>query len=242
MNTPTHDTYSSTEADAEASTVHLWHARFDWLADRYNAFEDMLAAEERLRAARYMAETVRLRFVLARGMLRQVLAGYMDIIPNALRLAYSLRGKPFIPGSDLRFNLSHADGMIVLAITRGFEVGVDVERVRQMPEMATVARDNFSLYEQASLWSLPQVDQLPAFFRIWTRKEAVVKALGDGFASFGQFDVNHDDPPRILRVENDDPNRFSLAHLDFGVDYAGALCVEGAVPQIDIRSYDDIAV
>lgn len=235
MDTQTSDTPPS-------PTVHLWHARFDWLADRYTAFEDMLAAEERLRAARYMAETVRLRFVLARGMLRQVLAGYMDIIPNALRLAYSLRGKPFIPGSDLRFNLSHADGMIVLAISSGFEVGVDVERVRLMPEMATVARDNFSLYEQASLWSLPQVDQLPAFFRIWTRKEAVVKALGDGFASFGQFDVNHDDPPRILRVQDGDPARLSLAHLDFGVDYAGALCVEGAAPHIITRSYDEVAV
>jgi 4'-phosphopantetheinyl transferase len=220
------------------STVHLWHARFDWLADKYNTFESSLAADERLRAARYIAQQMRDRYVLARGMLRAVLASYVNAIPGALRLAYGLRGKPFLPNSDLRFNLSHADGLIVLAVSQGAEIGVDVERVRPIPEMKTMVRDNFSLREQAALWSLPAVDQPDAFFRIWTRKEAYVKALGDGYMSFGQFEVNHENPPRITWAEHGDPSRWALAHLDLGAEYAGALCVEGGTtPQVITRNF-----
>ncbi len=222
-------------------TVHIWHARFDWLTDKYNTFEATLAADERLRAARYIAQQMRDRFVLARGMLRAVLASYLNAIPDALRLAYGMKGKPFLPGSDIRFNLSHADGLIVLAITRGVEIGVDVENVRPIPEMKTMVRDNFSLSEQAALWSLPAVEQSDAFFRIWTRKEAYVKALGDGYMSFGQFDVNHENPPRIIRVEQDDPARWSLAQLDLGPDYAGAVCIEGQNPRLETHNFLELS-
>lgn len=226
-----------TDEAVKPSTVHLWHARFDWLADQYQTFESTLAADERLRAARYLAKQMRDRYVLARGMLRAVLASYVNAIPGALRLAYGLRGKPFLPNSDLRFNLSHADGLIVLAVSQGVEIGVDVERVRPIPEMKTMVRDNFSLREQAALWSLPATDQADAFFRIWTRKEAYVKALGDGYMSFGQFEVNHENPPRLLSVQQGDPARWSLAHLDFDTEYAGAICVEGEAPQVITRNY-----
>lgn len=226
-----------TDKTVTPSTVHLWHARFDWLADQYSTFESSLAADERVRAARYLAQQMRDRYVLARGMLRAVLASYMNAIPGALRLAYGLRGKPFLPNSDLHFNLSHADGLIVLAVSKGAEIGVDVERVRPIPEMKMMVRDNFSLYEQAALWSLPAAAQSDAFFRIWTRKEAYVKAIGDGYMSFGQFDVNHETPARILRVEQGDPAQWSLAHLDFGAEYTGAICVEGVAPQVITRDF-----
>jgi 4'-phosphopantetheinyl transferase len=211
-------------------SVHVWTIFVEQFAWRRAMFESMLSSDERKRAARFVVDDPRLRFIIARGALRTILAGYLDIAPADLKFAYGERGKPSLPESDLRFNLSHSDNIILIAVTQNHDIGVDVEHIHHIPEMSIMARDNFSAYEQETLFNLPEQEWERAFYRCWTRKEAYIKATGDGFSMpLRDFDVTltQDETPRILRASGDDPARWSLVHLEPDADYVGAICIEG---------------
>jgi 4'-phosphopantetheinyl transferase len=211
-------------------SVHVWTIFVDRFAPRRAEFEATLSPDERQRAARFVVEEPRLRFIIARGALRTILAGYLDVAPEDIQFAYGEHGKPSLPDSDLRFNLSHSDNVILIGVTQNHDIGVDVEHIHAIPEMSIMARDNFSLYEQGTLFKAPEQERERAFFACWTRKEAYIKATGDGFSMpLRDFDVTllPGEPPRILRANGDDPARWSLVHLEPDVDYIGAICVEG---------------
>jgi 4'-phosphopantetheinyl transferase len=166
-----------------------------------------LSRAERLRAARFARERDGRRFVVARSRLRQLIGERLDVRPEAVDLVYAERGKPALAprlaDSGLRFNLSHCDDVAVYAFTRGREIGVDVEALRVLPDADDVAARFFSPREYGAYRSLePRLRPL-GFFNCWTRKEAFIKALGDGlYYPLDGFDVSlaPDDPARILRV------------------------------------------
>lgn len=224
-----------------SDTLHLWVGRFSALAARRTFFESLLAADEQQRAARFVAEDVRERFILARGMLRVLAGRYLKVGPEAIRFTYGARGKPALVNSDLRFNLSHSGDLIVTGFMRRREVGVDIEEIRPMPEMKRVAMDNFSPAEFEIWYALPSAVQMRAFFTCWTRKEAYIKATGDGFRlPLANFDVSFapGEAPRLLRAQGDDPARWSLLHLDLAPEYLGAACVQGPAPRLNIYGID----
>jgi 4'-phosphopantetheinyl transferase len=174
--------------------------------------------------------------VVARGLLRAILGRYLGCSPADVRFCYGPRGKPALNdargGEALRFNLSHSRGIALYAVTRGREVGVDVEAIRPEVEIASVARRVFSPSERATLHSLPPELQSEAFFNGWTRKEAFIKATGEGLARpLDEFDVSiaPGEPARLLATQPDadEAARWTLRELLPGPGYRAAVAVEG---------------
>jgi 4'-phosphopantetheinyl transferase len=173
------------------------------------ALTDLLSTDEMERANRFVFERDRRRFIVGRSGLRQLLAARLGVQPQAIEFTYGPRGKPALgprfSGSDLRFNLSHSGGLAVVALAAGRELGVDVEEVRALPDATDVAARFFSRRENEAYLGLEARDRPQGFFNCWTRKEAFIKALGDGlYHPLDRFDVTlaPGEPAKILRVED----------------------------------------
>jgi 4'-phosphopantetheinyl transferase len=176
--------------------VHVWLAWLDVPPSRHQELGRALSADERERARRYRVPAARERFVVARGMLREVLGRYSGVSPAELRFSYPCvcgrpdcspaRRKPRLELDHglppLRFNLSHTDGVAMLAVTGGSEVGVDVERIRPATAVEPIAERVLGAEEAAALHALPDGQRVEAFYRSWTRREAHAKARGTGLA------------------------------------------------------------
>lgn len=201
--------------------VHLWQARLDLSADELSRLAETLSPDEQVRAARYRFEVHRRRFVAARGRLRRLVGQYLDCKAEAVRFQYSPCGKPAVVSeTDLRFNLSHSEEVALYAFARGCEVGIDVERIRETAGWERIAERYFAPGERAQLEAVPPELRTAAFFQLWTRKEAYLKARGEGLR-FGR-----------LRAEPDRDAGWWVVSLEAPLGYAAALAVEaaGAVP------------
>jgi len=193
-----------------------------------------LTQDERERAQRFRFEEDKRRFLCGRGALRTLAGGYLGADPAALRFVYSEAGKPGLAPEAghpaLRFNLSHSGDYVLLGFAWGRAVGVDVELVRKDIEAEQIARRFFSQREQQDLLSLPASDRIPAFFRCWTRKEAYVKATGEGLGlPLNQFDVAFlPGKPAALLATRPDPAEalhWVMHDIDLGQAYAAAAIV-----------------
>jgi len=169
----------------------------------------LLSAAERHRASRFARDRVRRRFIVGRARLRQLLAARLGVQPRAVEFVYSARGKPALgarfANSGLRFNVAHCDDVAVYAFSRGREIGIDLEAVRMVPGADDVAVRFFSRWEREAYQALDAHARPLGFVNCWTRKEAFIKALGDGlYFPLDRFDVSlaPAEPARILRVED----------------------------------------
>ncbi len=167
-----------------AGAVHVWRADLDFEAPRLLRLEQNLSADERARAARFRFARDRERFIAARGLLREIVALYLNTAARQLSFDYSAHGKPFLAGkehSTLRFNVSHSFDAMLLAIARMREVGVDVEGVRNKGFATEEIYDTvLSEPEKQALARLGSEDKRTTFLRFWTLKEAYIKADGRG--------------------------------------------------------------
>ena len=166
----------------ECGEVLVW--RLDLVADAavLDRLQCLLDDSERARAARFGPEAVRRRFVVARSMLRLLLGHYAGADPGALPLVTGLRGKPVLPlGYRLQFNLAHTGDLAMVAVDAECELGIDVEATPRDVDVQGVAALAFSAAEQHALRDTPERERHAAFARIWTRKEAYIKARGEGF-------------------------------------------------------------
>jgi len=170
-----------------------------------------------------------------------LLGEYLGLQPDAVPLWYTSFGKPGLSGeaagSGVKFNVSHSAGLMLAAVTRNREVGIDVERVRPDVDWRELAGRFFAPAEVAALDARPPDDQLRAFFACWTRKEAYVKALGLGMSlPLDQFSVSvaPHGPAALLTAEHDPAQltRWELHVLDAGADFAATLAVEGRGGQV----------
>jgi 4'-phosphopantetheinyl transferase len=161
-------------------------ARLDAPADEVRSLQASLSADERQRAERFRFPRHRRRFIVARGRLRQQLGARLGVAPEAVELAYGRNGKPQI--SSLHFSVSHCDEVALFAFSKGSEIGVDVEAIRPIREADAIAAQFFSPLERL----VCEMDNPLGFLRCWTRKEALVKALGEGLCMpLEQFDIAH---------------------------------------------------
>jgi 4'-phosphopantetheinyl transferase len=216
--------------------VHVWRARLDAPPERVRRLLDLLAPDERVRAGRFHFRRDEDRFVVARGLLRTILGGYLNSGPERLRFEYGAQGKPALAPehnpAGLRFNVSHSEGVALYAVTRGREVGVDVERVSARVECEEIAGRFFSPREVARLRALPEALREAAFFDCWTRKEAYIKARGEGLSlPLDGFDVSlaPGEPAALLanRLDPAEVSRWSLRELRPWPGFAAAVAVEG---------------
>jgi len=216
--------------------VHVWRAALDQTPSQIQSFLHNLAADEQARAERFYFERDRQHFIIARGVLRAILGGYLNRAPERLSFCYNSHGKPALAGESgvdaIRFSVSHSHGVALYAVTRGREVGIDLERIRLDLAVAEIAERFFSRREVAMLRTLPTAEQREAFFRCWTRKEAYIKARGEGLSlPLDQFDVSlaPGEPAAVLGTQRDpsEASCWSLQELSPAPGYAAAFAVEG---------------
>jgi 4'-phosphopantetheinyl transferase len=216
--------------------IQLWRAPLDLSSDRLAALAAYLSPDERERAERFQFPELRRRFIAARGTLRQVLGRYAACQPVSLRFEYGPHGKPKLARAtsplDLRFNLAHSHELAVFAVALGREVGVDLEWLdRPLHEPEAIARRFFSPGEQRALLALPVAQRLSAFYDCWTRKEAFLKARGEGLTfPLAAFDVSlGPDEPAALLACRDGPAalaRWALLAPEIAPGYRAALVFE----------------
>jgi 4'-phosphopantetheinyl transferase len=208
-----------------AGEVHLHSVNLDAIG----ASDAVLSEDERRRAARFGLDLPRRRFVAARAFLREMLARYMEQRPEELCFTYTRRGKPELAGTspDLRFNLSHAGEQAVLAISAGSDIGVDIERLRDFPELEEVARTLLTPREADLVLTAHGAVRVARFFACWTRREAVLKALGLGLEAMQDLEVGvaDTDPVRIARPEDECAGEWSLLVPNVSHDLAVAIAV-----------------
>jgi 4'-phosphopantetheinyl transferase len=212
------------------------------------SLQQVLTANEQRRAERFYFQKDRDRFIVTRGLLRTILSRYLDIEPYQVRFCYNHYGKPALArqsGADmLRFNVSHSQAMGLYVVARGREVGVDVERIRTDLAFEQIAKRFLSPREVAVLRALPVTMQREAFFKCWNRKEAYVKARGNGLSlPPNQFEVSvAPGEPAALLSDSGDPwatSRWSLRDLSPAPGYVAALAAEGQEWQLTCWQWEE---
>lgn len=209
--------------------AHIWSVDLRADPDHISALGDLLSSDERARAARFRFDRHRRRFIVAQGALRTLLGRYCSTPPERLVFEHGPRGKPsLVDDPQLHFNVSHSSERAVFGVARRGPLGIDIELLRDLADADGIAKRFFSAPEVESYQGLPRECRQRAFFDCWTRKEAFVKALGEGlFLSLDRFDVSlaPDDQPRVLAVDGNDQlaREWSLAALDVSGGFAGAL-------------------
>ena len=216
--------------------VHVWRIGLEHPLLSGAACERVLAADELARAARFVLDRDRRQYVVSRGMLRIVLARYLGTQPRDLEFVYGARGKPSLgqprAADWLRFNVAHSGNLALFGVSRQREIGIDIEHVRPLEGAAAIAEQFFSPGERELLRQAPRRAALERFFTYWVRKEAVIKATGDGLSlPLDRFDVSwlSTESPRSVVVEDGSHalHRLRVVDLQAGAQCSAALAAEG---------------
>jgi 4'-phosphopantetheinyl transferase len=221
----------------DGDEVHVWRCDLDQPASVRQSLIRSLTEDERARAERFYFNKDRNHFIMARGALRSVLGHYLNLNPAELRFSYGEYGKPSLAedagARSLRFNLAHSHGLALLAVTRSREIGVDLESIRPGISDESIAEHFFSTGEVRALRQLPRHLQDEAFFNCWTRKEAYIKAKGEGLSMpLSDFEVSLvPGQAAALLCTIRDPQeaaRWSMRELFPAPGFVAAIVVEGA--------------
>jgi 4'-phosphopantetheinyl transferase len=234
--------------------VHVWRVPLNQSPERTALSLEVLSPDERAKAARFHFDKDRNQFVQARAALRFILSEYLNVgpecsfvNPQSLEFSFGPQGKPALANghadSSLRFNLSRRDGLALVAVTRGREIGVDAELIRADLPVLEIAETSFSEGELATLRGLPKSLRVAGFYNCWTRKEAYVKARGEGLSfPLKQFDVSvaPGAAAKLLSVRDDldETRRWTLQEIPVAENYVAALAVEGSNLNVTFRDWD----
>jgi 4'-phosphopantetheinyl transferase len=242
VNHPTEDfdrvrpvTISALEASGltlSRDEVHLWHIALDEHA--VESLKPFLNSEESVRANRFHFARDRNHFTVARAVLRKLLSTYLRIEASDVRLSYGEMGKPFLDAhaDEIRFNLAHAGGRALYGFSRHRDLGVDLELIREDFTGDDIARRFFSATEVDALQSVPDELRKNAFFNCWTRKEAYIKARGEGLSMpLDCFDVSliPGEPAALLKNHADEAEvrRWEMRSISVADGFVAAIVVEG---------------
>jgi 4'-phosphopantetheinyl transferase len=231
-----------------AGEIHVWSVQLDPPPGEVERLGRFLSEDEWARANRFRFEKHRRQYVVGRGALRALLAAYLGGRPEAVRFRYGPRGKPFLESDletagDLQFNLSNSDEMALVGFVRGPEIGVDIEYLKPMPDCEQISERFFSESERRVLRGIPGRAKEEAFFNCWTRKEAYLKAVGEGLAApLDSFDdtLAPGDPPRMLTLKGDPGRaaRWFFHHLVPAEGYVGAIAIEGGAWELKVWEFN----
>lgn len=217
-----------------ATDVHVWASALDLCPEALPGLAAILDQAESARATRFRSQTHQNRFIAARGALRSILAKYLDCAPDELQFEYGAKGKPALTDrfaeAGLFFNLAHSEDLALVAVTRLGPIGVDVERVRPMADADQLVSRFFSPRENTRFQQLSSNEKNIAFFNLWTRKEAWLKATGEGIAhSLNRVEVTFlpGEPARLLSLPecSDSAEKWALRELLPAPGYVGAVAL-----------------
>lgn len=219
--------------ELKADELHVWRAHIPSVRCSLEKLAALLTSAEHLRATRYYREEDRVRFTVARGLLRYLLGEYLEVKGNGIVLRYGEQGKPDIAApldSGLCFNLSHSRDWIAYCFARRYAVGIDVEYIRSDTDYEAIQYVAFSEVERTAFSQIPPKARKKVFFDWWTRKEAYLKAVGTGFSiPATEIELHHDssDLPLLLKAPGEqNPARWSIYPVDLADGYAGSIAAE----------------
>jgi 4'-phosphopantetheinyl transferase len=232
--------------EATRNRIDVWVAQLETLADQYDAFLETLSADEQQRTERFYFDVHRRRFATGRGVLRSILSRYLGCAPAEVSFGYGEHGKPTLAASHnasgLTFNASGSHELAVYAVTMDRELGVDVEWMEPERSVEKIVERFFAKGERAAFRSVAAEERRRAFFQIWTRKEAYIKALGEGLSrplnSF-ELSVGPGAPARVVSDARiaDAAARWGIRDLEPGVGYSGALVATGNDWEVEQREW-----
>jgi 4'-phosphopantetheinyl transferase len=225
----------------KTNQIHVWRATLGRSKKELAELSGMLNPQEKERADKFIAKNAKNNFIVARGILRNLLANYLSTEPQKLSFQQNQYGKIRIEASELQFNISHSCDLALFAFTLKHPIGVDIEFIRDDFDFIPIAQRFFSAKENLDLLALPTDQQLQAFFNCWSRKEAFIKAVGTGvFCALNEFSVEVSDKKEgRLQIQftsaEFNSKDWSLEALDPMEGYAGAF----ATPQdgYEIKRY-----
>jgi 4'-phosphopantetheinyl transferase len=217
--------------------IHLWLTPTSRFASHRHALEILLSREEIERMERFHFQQDKQRYAVAHGLLRMLISRYVNIPPRLVHFRSSPQGKPALhsyhESGYLTFNISHSHHLLAFAFSRSYRLGVDVEYIRHMPDFQEIANHFFHPIEKSALQRFPICEREQVFFEYWTRKEAFVKATGDGLSfPLDSFYVSNDrssrDSPihRLYRVQCEGVGHWSVLSFNPDPCYAGALAFD----------------
>lgn len=212
--------------------MHVWCADLEPAADQQAALQKTLTTFEVERANRFRFSRHKRRYIAGRGILRVLLGRYLNVPPLSVEIAYSEHDKPFLPAKKIQFNLSHSKGIALYAFCTEADIGIDLEKIRPISDAESIAARFFSPGEYARFQILSEEDRNDAFFACWTRKEAFIKAVGEGLSyPLNSFEVAFipGEDARLLSIQGSEKEaaRWSLYSLSPVIDCVGALAISG---------------
>jgi 4'-phosphopantetheinyl transferase len=223
--------------------AHVWRADLNLNEGFQNSFLNLLSADEKNRAKKFRFAKDSQNFIVARGILRLLIGKYLEINPAEVSFQYSEFGKPSIAhNNSLQFNISHSQNIALFAFTKKFNIGIDVEFVNPNIEVKEIATSFFSTNEIKNLLALPEQQQTLGFFYCWTRKEAFIKAVGEGLSfPLDKFEVSLEPnkPAKLLATDwqPKDVAKWSIYSLSPKANFVGSLVIEGLVEKVKCWSW-----
>jgi 4'-phosphopantetheinyl transferase len=223
------DTPGVSPFELDGRSVHIYAVHLDAPEAVAAQFYALLAHDERERAARFRFDRLRYSYTVTRGALRILLGRYLGADPAGIGFLYGSKGKPRLdPPAPIEFNVSHSGTLAVYAFTKVRELGVDVEQIRPLADMQGVAARFFCAEESAELMALPSASRTQAFFLCWTRKEAYLKAIGDGLSvplDGFRVTLRPGEPASMVHLAQDAAAAaaWTLHDLSLAPEYAAAL-------------------
>lgn len=210
--------------------VHIWRAKLTVEPETLHWYAQILSPDEQQRASRFRFERDRHRFIAARGILRSLLGRYLKVEASQLRFCYGATGKPALENSfnalGLEFNLSHAQDLMLCAVTVRQPIGIDLEGMRAITDLKGLTQRFFSPREHQAIQSKPVEQQPFTFLQYWTCKEAILKASGSGLADLSQVEICLEgDAVTIVRLEESLKSSLSLHPFIPASNYIAALAI-----------------
>lgn len=229
--------------------AHIWLANLDLSTVEIERLTTFLSPDEIARANKFKFNRDKKKFIAARGILRKLLANYLQITANNVEFGYGERGKPNLAPSMLdrylQFNLSHSQDYALYGFTRHCSIGVDLEHLRSLDDAAKIAQRFFSAAESALISSLTGEEQTRVFFQLWTAKEAYLKATGEGLAGLldeVEISMTPESPESsvtLISVQGDRQNTANWSMTSFipATDYVATVAIEKPVAQQQIEFF-----
>jgi 4'-phosphopantetheinyl transferase len=225
--------------------THLWGFSLDLEGEELYRLFELLSAEEQHRARRFRFDIHRERFIAARTQLRLLLSHYTKQEPNHIQFTYGANGKPQVASTDgnstLEFNLAHSAELALLAVNRSVAVGVDLEELHPLEDAPALVARFFSPRENEAFQQLSESQKLSAFFNLWTRKEAWLKATGEGIGySLNKVEVSFlpEEEPRLVATPEPRPvSEWQLSNLKPATGFVAALALRDKLNAVETLQF-----